>query len=903
MNISFRGLGGRVTLALAVIVASLVTAAPSSALTGTKRMLVVLCNFQNQDFAPSGTDDYSRDYYRDMFSSQGAGKWGSYDYWRDISYGDLTLDATVVGWYTIPKQRDAWAGDLNRQRLWKECVEQAKDDVHYEAFIGAWAIYPESITRTAAALGADDTTVTVDDVTDFPAPPFSAQIFGRGTQEWVVISGVNEATSTFTVQRGHLSSAPVAHANGSWFQARGADFFGFGPRDIELAGTTYPDFGGAFGPHDISLTGALHETVHLVGLDHSTALSTLPSDYNDCHDVGSAFGCVYMFDHTIPLAGKQFGGTIFYPRYGKGPGLNSVNVDTMGWLPAERKTTFDNSSCRQQTYTMTALNRPGIPGIQQLRFPGLPFVFDYFAAELRHRSGWDRGIPASVFLLQAKHADGRSMLIDENPDGTPIGDARGGPQTQGVGGLVAGDGYANPTLGMYVGVNSIGNGIGTITMASCKIDVDLDYVGATQGRYTDTATLAGRLTVAGSSAPVPNAQVTLSVGGTSCTASTDATGLAECNVTLTPAPGSHTATASYAGTGFYQSTSDSAAFTVEREATEIVYAGVGTSDYHDRFVAFAQLSEDDGPGIAGRNVTFTLGSGDGCTATTLTGGVASCTITPTQPAATYTLTTSFGGDDRYEASSDSDAFGVTHEESTTTNTGPTVLLAASGSTATLKARFVEDGSNGDGTNRTAAPSGQTISFSLGSETCTATTNVNGVAQCTVAVPPSLELGPQPVTASFAGDAYYEPSSDTDEAIVFAFPSTGAFLLGDLTVAAATPTSRVTWWSDAWWTANSLSGGVAPDSFKGFALEVSTLPSTNPANTCGTTFRSPPGNSPSPAPTAVPSYMGVIVASSAVKSKKGIGGQWAQVVVVRTDDGYSPNPGFKGTGTVVATFCP
>lgn len=908
MTISKRGLGLRLTLALALVASSLAMAGPSSALSGEKRILVVLCNFQNQTFAPGGTDDYSRDYYRDMFGSQGDGKWGSYDYWRDVSYGNLTLDATVVGWYTIPKSRDAWAGAIignrfDRDRIWKECVEQAKDDVHYEAFIGAWAIYPESLTRTAAPILAGDTTVAVDDVSNFPTPPFGAQISGAGGQEWVRVTGVSEATSSFTIQRAQYESTmAVNHTARSWFQARGADFFGFSPGDVELAGTSYPNFGGAFGPHDISLTGALHETVHLVGLDHSTAASTLPSEYNDCYDVASAYSCVYMFDHTIPIAGKRFGGTIFYDTDGKGPGLNSVNVDTMGWLPDNRKATFDNSSCRQQTYTMTALNRPGISGIQQLRFPGLPFVFDYFAVELRHKNGWDRGIPASAFLLHGKLADGRSMLIDEHPDGTPIGDARGGFTTQGVGALVAGDGYANPTLGMYVGVNSIGNGIGTLTMGSCKLDVDLDYVGATQGRFSDAVTLAGRLTVAGSSAPIPGATVTLGVGGNSCNDSTDATGLAECNVTLSQTPGSHTATASYAGTSVYQSASDSAAFSVEKEITELVYAGVTTSDYHDAFVPFAQLAEDDGPGVAGRSVTFTLGAGDSCTATTSSGGVASCSITPTQPAATYTMSTSFAGDGFYLPSSDADAFGVTHEESTTTVTGPTVLLAGNGSTATLKARFVEDGPNGDGTDRTAVPSGQTISFTLGGDSCSDTTDSNGIAECSVNVPPSLTLGPQPVTATFAGDAYYAPSSGTEDAIVFAFPSTGAFALGDITVAAATPTSRVTWWSDAWWTLNRLSGGIAHDSFKGFAANVTRLPTTNPADSCGTTFSTPPGNSPTP-PTAVPSYMGVIVASSANKNKKGISGQWTKIVVVKTDDGYSTNPGFAGTGTIVATFCP
>ncbi len=165
------------------------------------------------------------------------------------------------------------------------------------------------------------------------------------------------------------------------------------------------------------------------------------------------------------------------------------------------------------------------------------------------------------------------------------------------------------------------------------------------------------------------------------------------------------------------------------------------------------------------------------------------------------------------------------------------------------------------------------------------------------------LGEQPLKAEFAGDAYYLPSSDTGKkAIVFAFPSRGAFTLGDATVAASTPTTRVTWWDDAWWRLNSLSGGTAPDSFKGFAGTVAALPSTSPASACGTTFRTLPGNSPPPT-SGVPSYMGVLVATRVTKTGNGINGNWSRIVVVRTDAGYAPTPGRAGTGTIVATFCP
>ena len=138
--------------------------------------------------------------------------------------------------------------------------------------------------------------------------------------------------------------------------------------------------------------------------------------------------------------------------------------------------------------------------------------------------------------------------------------------------------------------------------------------------------------------------------------------------------------------------------------------------------------------------------------------------------------------------------------------------------------------------------------------------------------------------------------------MFAFPSRGAFTLGDLTVAGAGSSPTVTWWSHSWSSLNSLSGGLAPASFKGFAANVTTLPSTRARPTCA-------GRASRPAPatagsrrTRSPSYMGVVVAGSVTQSGSTVSGTWGSVVVVHTDPGYGPNPGHPGTGTIVATFC-
>jgi uncharacterized repeat protein (TIGR01451 family) len=124
------------------------------------------------------------------------------------------------------------------------------------------------------------------------------------------------------------------------------------------------------------------------------------------------------------------------------------------------------------------------------------------------------------------------------------------------------------------------------------------------------------------------------------------------------------------------------------------------------------------------------------------------------------------------------------------------------------------------------------------------------------------------------------------------PGGGSFVIGDKN--AATGTS-VTFWGAQWSKDNSLSGGKAPASFKGFA-EKPTAPS------CGAGWTADTGNSTPPPDGPLPTYMAVIVTSSADQSGSTISGNNVHIVIVKTDPGYAANPGHAGTGTVVAVIC-
>lgn len=784
-------------LVLALTASTLIAmAAPAAAISGTQPVLVVLCNFSNQTQQPRPVS-----FFEDMYGAAGAGDLGAFDYWKDVSYGNLDVTGTEVkGWYTLPITRDTWVG-YDRGQKWQSCAQAADPDVDYTRFEGVIAIFPEAVTTTAAAIDASATSVQVSSLTtgnaaNFPTPPFNTLIMDpAGTSETVRVTAISG--TTMTIARAQGGSTAIAHPSGATVQVNG-DLFGFNPVPVTINGTNYT-LGGALGAHDIPLSVMAHEQGHLFAFNHSRSLSQAPSDYSDCYDLMSTLSCAYSFtssggDTGIAFGGSSFGGT------GKGPGLNSIQVDANGWLPSARKATFDNSSCNQTTYTMAALNHPEVSGFQQVRVPaarpipaagGSTINSDYYSVELRSKSGWDRGIPADAFVLHLKGSDGNSYLVDRDAVGLGVG-------ALGDGALRAANRYVDTARNTYIAVNRITPEAftGQVTIGGCRIGAHIGYTGDTSIVYRRVASFSADLLVDGSNAPVPNVPLQFTLGTQSCTARTDASGRATCGFRVTQPAGTSNVEVSFAGDSAYAPVSLATPFTIERAATTLEY------------------------------------------------------------------------------------------------TGPTVLLQGGGA-VTLSARLLEDGL------RPTVPSGQTVTLSVGTESCTGTTDATGVASCAVSL--TGPLGELPLSATFAGDEYYLPSADTGaQAIVFAFPARGAFVLGDDSVSdpGADP---MTWWSATWSKENRLSTGPAAAAFKGFA-DTATLADSSAPGSCAGTWSGRGGNAALPAPT-VPSYMGVVVTSDAVKAPGStVQGTQTSIVVVRTDGGYGPHPGAIGTGTIVATYC-
>jgi len=119
------------------------------------------------------------------------------------------------------------------------------------------------------------------------------------------------------------------------------------------------------------------------------------------------------------------------------------------------------------------------------------------------------------------------------------------------------------------------------------------------------------------------------------------------------------------------------------------------------------------------------------------------------------------------------------------------------------------------------------------------------------------------------------------------------VIGDLDAVVG---NQVTFWSPCWAKLNHLSGGTAPNSFKGFAR----YPNPNPAQ-CGGTWTTTPGNSSHP-PTSIPEQIVAIAASSITKNGPIISGDIPMLVVIETNSDAPTSGGSARTGTVVAIIC-
>ncbi len=441
----------------------------------------------------------------------------------------------------------------------------------------------------------------------------------------------------------------------------------------------------------------------------------------------------------------------------------------------------------------------------------------------------------------------------------------------------------------------------TSTVTVTQAPTTFTYTGTTSVTNGQSATLSGVLT---SSEPSPGTgvdgrTVTFSLGSggalQSCTGTTNSSGAASCIITdVNQTTGTAGISASFGGDQYYQSSTGTSSATVHTPTTLTVSAG--TSDFADAGTVSAVLRNSiTGAPIAGETVKLTLNSSSdptqSCSAITNASGVASCSITPNEPAATYTLAASFAGDNakapQLLPSSGTNGFVVTLEETAVSYTGSS--LAVSGMPMTLSANLTTD---------SGPLAGRAVLMTLGSgstaQSCTGTTNSAGVASCTIPKVNQI-AGSVPITVTFAGDAYYRPANAAGTETTASAPGVGGFVVGDVSAGAPTNGSTVNFWGSQLWKKNVFSGvNNAPASMKGYIDNA-------PGFACGVNWTSDPGNSSNP-PSTIPVNMVVVVSSTITQSGSTESGNIRHLVVVHASPGYGPAPGHDGYGNIIATIC-
>jgi hypothetical protein len=455
-------------------------------------------------------------------------------------------------------------------------------------------------------------------------------------------------------------------------------------------------------------------------------------------------------------------------------------------------------------------------------------------------------------------------------------------------GTFAGDTTVNPNLLASTGSN---------TFVVTPDPTAITYTGATTAVSGQSATLSGVLTTNGTPLSGQTVLFTLGSGKTvqTCSGTTSSTGSASCVITsVNQTTGSVPVTAAFAGTTYYLSSSASATLIVGVLTTLKVNAATGP--YGQPTTVSALLTNTNtSAAIAGEPVTLTLDGNETCTGTTNSTGTASCSITPSEPAGSYPLTGTFAGDTTRSlalfGSNGANTFVVTLAPTDLTYTGSTAFV--DGQPGTLSGVLTTNG---------APLANEPVTLTLGSgrtaQSCSGTTNSAGSASCVISSvnqTATMCMGSFPISGSFAGNAYYAPSSASADGTLASPSNSGAFVIGDNSAGSPTMGNNVTFWGSSWTSSNSFSGGTPPSSLKGYVNYSGAL-------TCGSTWSSSTSSLSSP-PSSTPSEMEVIVSSKATQSGSTVSGTILHIVIVQVDSGYnSSSTRGAGSGEIVGTIC-
>lgn len=164
--------------------------------TGVNNMVVILANFNDT------STSYSQTNFDNMMNQDNYNGTGSFkQYYLEVSYGQLTVNATVVGWVTVPNSHDYYGPESRWAEFARDAVVAADPLVDYSLFdndgdgiVDGVAIYHQG--RGQEATG---------DVTDIWSHSFNLQSGGFN----VTLDGVRIREYTVQAERQYWSMAGI----------------------------------------------------------------------------------------------------------------------------------------------------------------------------------------------------------------------------------------------------------------------------------------------------------------------------------------------------------------------------------------------------------------------------------------------------------------------------------------------------------------------------------------------------------------------------------------------------------------------------------------------------------------------------------------------------------------------
>ena len=312
----------------------------------------------------------------------------------------------------------------------------------------------------------------------------------------------------------------------------------------------------------------------------------------------------------------------------------------------------------------------------------------------------------------------------------------------------------------YLGSEHFAPSSGAVSLGTNKATPSLTNVGGTPAHYNGTTTLSA--TLMDGAQPVAGRTITFtSTTGDTCSAVTDASGVASCTpITVDVAAGHYAVTASFAGDSAYQALSSSGDLEVSPAGTTVTYTGPSVVAVNQPTVLGATLRDEFGNALTGELVTLSFGV-DSCVATVATDGTASCTVATVHEASgNYIVNVTYPGrTGYYAAASTTGNITVVTGIPTQLTFVPSGLPVLPGLPTLVKFRLAD----------ASGPVGNaTVAVTYNGVTKMLTTDTNGYVSGLFLAPPIG--GPTTATATFTADGTHLGSAGTGLLTVLPAPT-------------------------------------------------------------------------------------------------------------------------------------